>query len=58
MVNAIDMSEVLGLFLGQLSYWTEEAQIDRLIAKPTMESLKRRNIAGANSSNGNVNPFG
>lgn len=38
-IDVIDMSEILGLLIGELLHGTEEAQVDRLIAKASVEPL-------------------
>ena len=55
-VNAVDVSEELGLLLGKLLQGTEEAQIDRLLAEPSVEALEGGHVVGPDKAKRNIDP--
>jgi hypothetical protein len=57
-VNRIDMSEITGLLVGQPLHGTEEAQVDRPVAKAPVKPLEGGSVIGLDRPNRDDHPVG
>src|SRR5829696_441741 len=57
-IYAVDVGEKPGLLFGKLLQRAEEAQIDGLLAKASVEALKGGNVVGLNKAKRDIDPAG